>query len=118
MLDLNKYKNKYAYPKKFVMVCRVCGNRISSKNNFCGDCGNNVADDYKNYKVEHAESIAAYNKEEARLLGLFKHDALDYVGLLDHPRSSDIFNFAWDKGHSYGYSGVLNELEDVCDLFK
>ena len=57
-----------------------------------------------------------YWKENSRLRNLFKADALLDVGLDTHPKADKIFQYAWDQGHSCGYSEVYGVLGDLADM--
>jgi hypothetical protein len=54
--------------------------------------------------------------EESRLYDEFKKDALAAVGYAKHPKADRIFYEAWDRGHSYGYAEILNELKDLASF--
>lgn len=64
------------------------------------------------------QSKLAYNKESARLYTEFRKDALEHVGLTDHPKADKAFALAYSNGHAQGYSEVLNLLEDYAELVK
>ena len=85
-----KYKNEVAYPYKK---------------------GYENSDDYQNAK-------ALYNQREGEIYELVKHDMLEDVGLLNHPKANKIWSYAWEQGHSSGYSEVYNVLLDLTELFK
>jgi len=48
----------------------------------------------------------------------FVDDAIDYVGLTNHPKKNKIFGFAWGHGHADGYESVLSWLEEITDLVQ
>jgi hypothetical protein len=58
----------------------------------------------------------AFRAENRRLTDEFKMEALDFVGLKDHPKADKIWNKAWSDRHSYGYHEVLDELEELADI--
>jgi hypothetical protein len=69
--------------------------------------------------VPRRESEAAYKqyKEDlARLEQEFKNDAIEAVGLKDHPKAEKAYALAWDHGHSAGFSDVLGYLSEFADL--
>jgi len=77
-------------------------------------------DAYEKYEldmIEYRKQLDAYNAEIGRLREEFKHDALDEFGLLNHPKADKIFAYAWEQGHSAGYSEVYNYLSELSDLF-
>lgn len=47
----------------------------------------------------------------------FRNDALEYVGLSNNPKADKIYSKAYDRGHSSGCHEVLNELQDLAELF-
>lgn len=46
----------------------------------------------------------------------FSADAIDYCGLKGHPKADKAFSMAYDRGHSSGYSEILQELERLAEL--
>lgn len=46
----------------------------------------------------------------------FKRDALEAVGLKDHPKAEKAWELAWDMGHSSGFHEVLVTLNDLAKL--
>lgn len=60
----------------------------------------------------------ARRRDGNRLQDIFKYDALAEVGLADHPNADKIYNYAWDKGHASGLLEVLQELEELSELFN
>jgi len=75
----------------------------------------------KQYTIELEKYHAAlklYREESNRLERLFKIEALEEVGLSDHPKADKIFAYAWEQGHAYGYSEVFIHLRDIAELFK
>ena len=50
--------------------------------------------------------------------GDFSTDVFEALGISDNPKKWDVFNLAWEYGHSYGYSEVWNYLMDLADLIK
>lgn len=57
-----------------------------------------------------------YRKQARKLEDKFKKDALKDVGLADHPRANQIFDYAWDKGHAFGYHDVYCHLQDLSEM--
>lgn len=58
----------------------------------------------------------AYWTEDRRLYYLFKKEALEHVGLENHPKKDLIYSKAWEDGHAYGFSEVLCHLESLSDF--
>jgi len=65
----------------------------------------------------YREAIKAYQVDENEKMNRFREDALEYCGLLEHPKASDIYSYAWNEGHSSGLHEVVNKLEELADLF-
>lgn len=71
------------------------------------------------------KELAAYNsamKEyrdaEAAAMEQFQNDLFKEIGIENHPNRFKLFQKAWDRGHSSGYSEVMNEAWDLVDLIK
>jgi hypothetical protein len=113
----DKYKNKMKYPVEPRRVCSHCNKIFKEGNSFCSGCGHDVGkqreEELESYKIYKD----IYNQESKKLYIRFQNDALEEVGLLDHPKADKIFNFAWEQGHSLGYSEVYYWLEDIAELF-
>ena len=75
-------------------------------------------DAYEKAMLVYREQVKLYQVEEARLLDLFRHDALEDVGLLNHPKAGKAMAFAWEHGHSDGLSSVHYWLKEVSELLE
>lgn len=71
---------------------------------------------YTQQEIEYKAKKEKYVKEEGRLHNLFKADCLKEVGLENHPKKDKIFSYAWQKGHSSGYSEVFYYLSEVSEI--
>lgn len=50
---------------------------------------------------------------------IFEYELREHLGIpADHPKWSKLYYLAWDYGHAYGYSEVVNIAEDLVDLIK
>ena len=98
------YLNKIPFPDKndYKSPCN-CG---------CPNCTAIVYD-----KDGYDKAIKIYRENKSKIYNQFKHDALDDVGLLGHPKADIIYSKAWDRGHSSGLPEVLLHLEDLAELF-
>lgn len=67
-------------------------------------------------KEERAKELKAYNEKNSKKVQEFEVDAIDAVGLKDHPRAGKAFGLAWRNGHAYGYGEVMNHLEEIADV--
>lgn len=66
----------------------------------------------------YVNAVNAYANESARLNEEFKKNALEAVGLTQHPKADKIYGYAWEEGHSAGFSEVFSVLQDMAYLFK
>ena len=64
----------------------------------------------------HNKARAEYNKAESAMIDQFKRDALDDLGLLNHPKADLLFSKAWEHGHSSGLHEVYSWMDDLSDL--
>ena len=74
---------------------------------------------YKNnapYGAPKSPERLTWWKEDERLHAEFTHDALDDVGLLNHPKAALIFAFAWEHGHGLGHFEVHYWLMELAEL--
>lgn len=111
-----KYAVKLEYPKVMSYKCQSCNKLLGLSSKFCSHCGQET-----NFERLHGErmiSIKDWDKEANRMYYIFKEDCLKEVDLENHPKREDIFNFAWEKGHSSGYHEVFSYLVDLSELFK
>lgn len=46
----------------------------------------------------------------------FYDDAIDDVGLKEHPKASKAYEFAYDRGHSSGHGDVYSYLVEIAEL--
>jgi hypothetical protein len=60
----------------------------------------------------------AYNYDQYRLDVEFKRDALEYVGLTNHPKRNKVWSMAWDHGHSSGWSEILYWIVEFSELLN
>lgn len=59
----------------------------------------------------------AWREESNKLAELFKGDAIESVGLTNHPKAQACWDIAWDERHSSGRGEVLDFLEILSTLF-
>lgn len=65
---------------------------------------------------ESKEAYERYQEDQARLNQEFMDEAIEAVGLKDHPKAGKAYALAWEHGHSAGYSDVLSYLSEFADL--
>jgi len=57
-----------------------------------------------------------YDNESFAKKCKFKEALEEEYGLQDHPKKDDIWNKAWEDGHSGGWNSVLCEYDELADL--
>ena len=62
------------------------------------------------------KAASEYREEENKIYCQFKKDLLEEIGIANHPKAEQLFNMAWDRGHSNGYTEVLIEAEELSEL--
>lgn len=75
---------------------------------------------------EHKESEKQRSRDQTRkhrenegvMSALVKRDLEVQEGLAGHPKADLLWSIAWDRGHSSGYSEVINEYEQMAELLK
>ena len=111
-MDLTKYKHPYALPTptQFGVLTR------SQRHAFeiVGVTDGIVKDDAN--IARYAKARDSYNQKKRELRELFEKDAIEAVGLENHPNKDKIFSKAWDDGHAHGLQEVMGCLEQLADL--
>lgn len=115
-MNFDDYENKLEYPKKPIKKCPNCNLSFKDIDNYCSACGQNLKF-YNDLLEEYRKKLQIYNKKSCDLHDKFKHDALDDVGLLEHPKANQIFSFAYEHGHSSGFHDVYYWLSELAELF-
>ena len=113
-LNFVDYKNNVAYPikPKKPKLSSTCPTKVEMAE--FSEQSNQYEIDIVKYNIERE----IWCKKESELMEKFRHDALNDVGLLNHPNVDKIYNYAWQEGHSGGLSDVYYTLVDLADLFK
>jgi hypothetical protein len=112
-MDFTKYENKLEYPKghsKPYLEREDQYNEVKVAE---------YAKELKKYKDEtpaYNEARAKYSNETCRLEEIFRSDALKEVGLEGHECADRAYSYAWEQGHSCGYSEVFNYLLDIAEV--
>ena len=102
-----KYENKMDYPvkpKQDDFKFKQDGNLIF------------LEADYEQALKNFTTLVRAYRVEEGQLIDLFKSDALEELGLSDHPKADRFFNLCWEESYSSGLNEVWLTMEDWSDL--
>ena len=77
------------------------------------------ADALEAFEIEmnsYEEKKNAYYKKQSELHEEFMKDLFEHFGVSQNPKARLCFEKAWDRGHSYGYEGVMSCFEDIVDL--
>lgn len=75
-------------------------------------------DDWNNGQIEHKKRMTEYQAERARLSKEFQEDCIEEIGLTGHPKAAMLFDIAYERGYSYGYSEILCEAKNLAPLLK
>lgn len=111
-MDFSIYKTTLDYPSRPTkpILDKNANSKIATQ--FVKDL-----EKYESDMIEYQKKQDEYREESFRIKELFKKDALEDSGLSEHPNRNKIFNYAWEKGHSSGYSEVYYELMNLAELF-
>jgi len=66
---------------------------------------------------EYRQKINEYGEEKKRLTELFWSDIEDEFGTKNHTLKNSFRSYAWEQGHSGGYSEILNVYSDLVYYF-
>jgi hypothetical protein len=109
------YINLYVYDKGKLLYEGFAS--TNSKNKLKLDYPNAVIQEvldkvaYQAYQQQYAEEIHKLEEE-------FQNDLFQEFAVTDNPKRFKCYSYAWDKGHSHGYSEVYNEFSDVVELIR
>lgn len=70
---------------------------------------------------DYSDKLTEYQKESSNLELQFKHDLIrssEKVYGINYKQGEIIYNQAWDQGHSYGYSQVVDDMITLLDFYK
>lgn len=112
-MNYEKYQNKISYPekpKKPFIDSKIATPRMYREHAA-------ALEFYEIEKEKYDEKRKAYDEEDYRLEQEFKKNALEEVGLTNHPKADKIYAYAWQEGHSSGFSEVFNTLLELSELF-
>lgn len=119
-MDYSKYENtlpclsikdELKYKQKLL-------NEINNMTASGGCIQSMIADVPNKVKKWRVKQQAAYTRENIRLYLLFKEDALEETGLNRFPEAfqNKLFLNAWEHGHDFGYSEVMNHLVELSEM--
>lgn len=107
-LTNNVYRNKLGYPqeppKSAYMTMTPEGDELFKRSSYEADL------------AKFRDLVRDYKAEDARLIEQFKQDALDDLGIANHPKANILWEKAWDWGRGDGLYQVWNCLLDLVDL--
>lgn len=61
---------------------------------------------------------AQYRERERIIYSMFKRDALEALGVSDHPKVDKLWTLAWEHGHASGFHDVWSWLNELVVLIK
>jgi len=79
---------------------------------------NKIEQGHYNNKLDFAKDKKAYREETSNLKRKFREDLAEEFGVTDHPKEEQLFNIAWENGHSSGYNEVWGEYSDLVELIN
>ena len=72
--------------------------------------------------IKDKEKLKAYHEDDRRLCKVFKEDCCSYatekLGVANREAFNLVFADAYEEGHSEGYLGVLNYLENYLSMIE
>lgn len=106
------YQTVYYYHKGEVMLCLKPGEEkpLSIDPNWVKEI---VFD-----KEGYLKADAVYNEVTRQKHEEFKQDLFEDLGIQDNPKKEKLFDKAWDRGHSHGYSEVYGVASDLVELIE
>jgi hypothetical protein len=110
-MDFSKYENKVPYPKK------PSKPRLSSSTPSISEIKQyqNDIDDFEVKEIAYKSSFQAYQDENVRLKNLFKQDLFDELGISNHPKKEEIFEYAKENGS--GLDSVFAKANEIVEFF-
>jgi len=69
-------------------------------------------------EVAYRVARTMYNEECSRLKMEFMKDVFEDTGVEDNPRRFKAFDYAWQEGHSGGYSEVYSIFCELADIIE
>jgi phosphomannomutase len=70
--------------------------------------------DEEGYKAHQKQ----YGEETHKLQDEFRKDLFEEFGVMENPKRNKAFYYAWDKGHSAGYSQVHSVFSEIVELIE
>ena len=119
MLNFQKYVNKKPYSlskEAFGYFEKL--NAIKEKSLTKSERDSEILQLKKDFSEANLKERDLYRKEANRLHQEFCQDCIADLGLevFDKEKIDILLNYAWEKGHSHGYSEVYYYLIEISDL--
>lgn len=73
--------------------------------------------DFKKYKPFTDKTGHIDTADQTRKLEEFKTDALNAVGLTNHPKAPEMYALAWKNAHEFGLEEVFEHLDMISDMY-
>ena len=122
-MNIGEYKNTTNYPerpKKPVIpkdFKPTDSEGMASKAQAWGKYGKEL-EAYDVSMLVYKQKLDAYHNGESSMIAKFKTDALEELGLGNHPKADVLFGKAWEHGHASGLSEVWNWMQDLAELLQ
>lgn len=103
-IQKGRYENKGAYPvQRNFRIYKTCEH-----------CGSTYLDvkEKKRYTVAKLK----YRHDNAEMIKKLKQDIIEEAGVVDNPKANDLWDIAWDQGHSSGLNEVYNYFFDYLKI--
>jgi hypothetical protein len=112
-MDTQNYVNQMPFPKRPVKP-RLPKDHTAEEVRGYAD----ALEVWESLQSDYHHQLDLYRAETFRLENQFKKDALEELGLTDHPKADKIYSKAWDQGHYAGLNEVWVCLQNLADLFE
>ena len=66
----------------------------------------------------YKEHRKQYDADMHKLHDEFRKDLFEEFGVMENPKRNKAFYYAWDNGHSAGYSEVYGVFSDIVELIE
>lgn len=72
---------------------------------------------FKRDDPEFKRKMNAYRARECELIDQFKDDLEKEFGMTENPLKDQIYSYAWEHGHSSGFTEVYSHYDDLASTF-
>lgn len=112
-MDFDKYKNTMKYPDRPAKPMLAKDAKPSDIRKHA-----DAVEKYQAEEEKYKQARREYNEHEGMLINMFKQDALEDLGLTDHPKADLLYSKAYERGHSAGLNEVWQVMEDLAELLQ